>query len=92
MKTMAILDENNIVVNVIVCNDDELDTPNQLTYTEANPAFIGGDYVDGYFYPEQPYPSWIRDQGKWISPIPYPDDNKKYVWNEINQTWDLVNG
>lgn len=68
MINKAMLDENNIVINILVCNDDEADTRNLITYTNNNPAYIGGDYVDGFFYPEKPAPNWLRDNGKWINP------------------------
>jgi hypothetical protein len=43
------------------------------------------------FYQLQPYPSWLlnEDTCQWESPIPYPDDDKRYKWNEENQSWDL---
>lgn len=45
------------------------------------------------FIPPQPFPSWTLNEQtcQWDSPIPYPDDNKYYQWNEETQTWDLVN-
>jgi hypothetical protein len=90
-KTMAILNENNIVINIAVFNNDQDETDTLITYTNANPAQIGGDYFEGYFYHPQPYPSWTRDKGQWISPIPYPDDLENYyVWNETDQSWDLI--
>jgi hypothetical protein len=41
------------------------------------------------FIPPQPYPSWKLDTDTclWESPIPYPDDNKEYIWNESEQEW-----
>lgn len=88
-KTMAVLDENDKVINIITCNEDELDTETQVTYTDANPAYIGGDYVDGYFYSEQPYPSWTRDNGTWQPPTPMPTDGQIYIWDEATLTWEL---
>ena len=43
------------------------------------------------FYQPQPYPSWLlnEDTCQWESPIPYPDDDERYKWNEENQSWDL---
>jgi hypothetical protein len=43
------------------------------------------------FYQPQPYPSWLlnEDSCQWESPIPRPDDDKRYKWNEENQSWDL---
>ena len=44
------------------------------------------------FYASQPYPSWTlnEDSCQWDSPVPYPDDDKIYTWNEENQDWDLI--
>lgn len=84
---MAIL-ENNVVTNIVVCEDDEPETSNFVTYTNENPAYIGGDYVDGYFYSLKPFPSWLRDnKGGWIAPIPKPNDNDFYSWDEDAQGW-----
>jgi len=88
-KNVAIF-ENDKVINIIIVNDDYELNANEIIYTNDNPAFIGGDYVDGYFYIKQPYPSWTRLEGKWIPPIPYPD-NGRYVWNESTLSWDLIN-
>jgi len=86
-KNMAIIDENNIVVNIICCNDFEVETETQICYTDINPAYIGGDYVEGYFYPPQPYSSWTRNKGIWEAPTPYPTDDKLYKWNELTTSW-----
>jgi hypothetical protein len=52
------------------------------TYDEARDAFI----------PPQTYPSWILEEEtcQWIPPISFPEDGKKYVWNENNQSWEEV--
>jgi hypothetical protein len=41
------------------------------------------------FIPPTPYPSWILNEETclWESPVPYPDDNKMYIWNEQEQEW-----
>ena len=82
---------NNIVINIIVADSSEEANKvgNVIEYTDENPAVIGGDYVDGYFYEIQPYPSWTRDKGIWVAPIPRPNDGKFYTWNEDTLTWDL---
>ena len=56
-----------------------------------NYAGIGFKYdkeLDAFISP-QPYPSWKlnTDTCLWESPIPYPDDNKQYIWNESEQEW-----
>ena len=52
------------------------------TYDEDRDAFI----------PPKPFNSWILNEQTclWESPIPMPQDNNKYNWNEINQNWDIV--
>ena len=52
------------------------------TYDEDRDAFI----------PKKPFNSWIlnEDTCLWEAPIPYPQDNNRYNWNEQNQSWDLT--
>ena len=42
------------------------------------------DATKDAFIPSQPYPSWklVEDTCQWNSPIAYPDDGKKYYWDE----------
>jgi hypothetical protein len=44
------------------------------------------------FIPKKPYNSWIlnEDTCLWESPIPFPQDNNLYSWNEENKSWDLI--
>ena len=86
MKLFALVNESNVVLNVSIA-DDNWTTEGWVEYNETNPAFIGGDLVDGYFYPPQPYPSWTRFQGNWNSPTPYPTDDKLYTWDEATTSW-----
>lgn len=39
--------------------------------------------------PISPYPSWTFDEesGMWVPPIPYPDDDGLYDWDEESQNW-----
>jgi hypothetical protein len=56
-----------------------------------NYAGIGYTYdpVDDAFISPQPFPSWILNSNKhWEAPLPYPQDDKMYVWNEETQSWD----
>ena len=53
-------------------------------------AAIGGSYdrVNDVFIVAQPYPSWSLDENfDWQAPVPYPDDNGDYGWDEDNQQW-----
>jgi len=41
------------------------------------------------FIPPKPYASWILDEETclWNAPTPYPQDNKRYNWNEDTLSW-----
>ena len=65
------------------------------TPLRKNHAGIGYTYDedrDAFIPPKPNLPSWILNEStcNWESPIPYPQDNKKYNWNEQNQSWDLI--
>lgn len=59
-----------------------------------NYASIGGtyDYANDAFIPRQPYPSWILSMVTftWEPPVPYPNDGKKYLWDEATHQWVLI--
>lgn len=44
------------------------------------------------FIPPKPYASWVLNEEtfSWNAPIAYPQDSKRYNWNEDNQSWDLI--
>jgi hypothetical protein len=86
-KNCAVVSDTGEVINIVVCRDDEPETANVIAYTDTNPAYIGGDYVEGYFYPPQPYPSWTRSEGQWVAPVSMPDDGGRYQWDEDLQEW-----
>jgi len=50
------------------------------------------DSNNDVFYEQQPFASWTLDQTTWHwkPPIPYPDDENVYQWNEETQSWDVV--
>ena len=51
------------------------------TYNEENDVFI----------PPQPFPSWtLNEDFDWQAPVPYPEDDAEYYWDEENQTWVLM--
>lgn len=41
------------------------------------------------FIPPKPHDSWILDTNDyvWKSPVPYPTDEKFYIWNEQSLSW-----
>lgn len=66
------------------------------TPLRKNFAQIGGHYdadADA-FYSIQPFPSWIlnTDSYIWEAPIPMPNDDNYYYWNETDQQWVLIDG
>lgn len=40
--------------------------------------------------PSQPYDSWTWDGEQWTSPMPYPDNGKKYIWNDTTKSWEYI--
>jgi len=59
-----------------------------------NHAGIGYQYDQqrDAFIPPKPFNSWIlnEDTCNWNAPIPRPNDENMYSWNEDNQSWDLI--
>jgi hypothetical protein len=59
-----------------------------------NFAGIGFKYyeeLDAFVQPS-PYPSWVlnEDTARWEAPVPYPDDDLMYQWNEEITDWEPV--
>jgi hypothetical protein len=50
-----------------------------FTYDEVRDAFI----------PPKPFESWIlhEETCQWDSPVPYPNDDKAYKWDEPTLSW-----
>ena len=70
-------------------------TPDGGTALRKNYAGVGFTYDSGRdaFYEPKPYPSWTLEESTcvWVCPIALPGDlkdDKRYTWNEENQTWD----
>lgn len=44
------------------------------------------------FMDPKPYPSWSLDTETffWVPPIPMPNDDLSYEWNEETTSWDVV--
>lgn len=51
---------------------------------------VGWEEFEDGLRPPAPYASWSWDGEKWISPVPYPDDENFYEWNEDTESWDQV--
>ena len=45
------------------------------------------DADEDIFISPQPYPSWIRSGSFWNAPIPKPNDQNFYEWDELNLSW-----
>ena len=93
---------NNLVTQVIVAEQDFINSGAvgdsflwvQTSYNgnfRKNYAGVGMTYdsVRDAFIAPQPHPSWIlnEDTCQWDSPVPYPDDGKKYSWDEDTTSW-----
>ena len=87
-KDVAVISDSGEVVAINVHMDDYELAPNELLVT--GPAYIGGTFDSGYFYPPQPYPSWVKDEGVWAAPTPKPEEGL-WIWNEENQEWQEIN-
>ena len=50
-----------------------------FTYDAAKDAFI----------PPKPFNSWLLDEDTclWNAPVAYPDDGKRYTWDEDTTAW-----
>jgi hypothetical protein len=59
-----------------------------------NYAGIGYKYDEDLdaFIPPQPFLSWTLNEEtcSWEPPIPYPTDQRFYLWNEQDTSWNLV--
>ena len=61
------------------------------TPLRGNYAGIGYTYdvtLDAFLAPK-PYASWVLNKTtfSWNAPIPQPNDNKRYEWNEEKKQW-----
>lgn len=61
------------------------------TPLRKNYAGIGYTYdkTRDAFIPPKPYASWtlVEDTCQWIAPSTYPDDGKRYEWDEDTTSW-----
>ena len=88
---------NGIVTDVIVADQSFINGLSNSTDWVENTSSVAGigynyDASTTTFYPPQPFPSWIlnTDTYTWESPITYPTDDKNYIWDENNQTWEEI--
>ena len=64
------------------------------TPLRGNFAGIGYTYdrTNDVFYEPKPYASWTLNQTTWTwdAPTAYPNDDKKYKWNESTTSWVVI--
>lgn len=65
--------------------------PDQSKAYRKNYAGLGYTYDEtrDAFIPPQPYPSWVLDEFSctWSAPVPHPNDDKIYRWDEEAGDW-----
>lgn len=59
-----------------------------------NYAGIGYTYdkIRDAFIPPRQFSTWILNEDTcfWEPPIPYPDDGKAYIWDNVEIRWELI--
>ncbi len=57
----------------------------------AGIGYIYDSTRDAFIAPK-PYPSWLLDEQtcQWVAPIPMPDDEKPYNWDENTISWVAI--
>jgi len=101
MSHFAKIDNNNIVTEVIVAEQDFINSGVvgdsflwvQTSYNNnfrKQYAGIGYTYdkANDVFISPQQYPSWTLDADfTWQPPTPYPTDDLMYSWDEDTTSW-----
>ena len=105
MSHFAKIDSNNIVTEVIVAEQDFINSGLvgdsflwvQTSYNKnfrKNFANVGYTYdkTRDAFIPPKEFDSWTLNETTclWEPPVECPDDGKHYKWNETDKTWDEV--
>ena len=105
MSHFAEVDKDGMVLRVIVAEQDFINSGVvgdsfrwvQTSYNgnfRKNYAGIGYLYDsnrDAFIGPRE-YVSWILNETtcRWEPPVAYPDDGKRYAWNEATTSWDEI--
>jgi hypothetical protein len=102
MAHYAMLDENNIVVQVIVGKNEGEDGVDWEQYYGGKRTSYHGNIRKNYagigykydaqrdaFIPPQPFPSWVlnEDTCLWDALTPMPTDGQRYHWDEATTSW-----
>jgi hypothetical protein len=66
--------------------EEDSGTPLRKNYAGVSYIY---DSVKDAFYTPQPYPSWTLNDTTclWEAPVAYPDDDKRYSWDEDTTSW-----
>lgn len=71
--------------------DSNEPSADQTKALRKNYAGIGFTYdrTRDAFIPPKPYASWVLNETTclWDSPVPYPTDGKRYMWDEATTSW-----
>ena len=90
MKKYAILDGENVINLIEYGNDPGNPVPGfdgHIVAVETETAGPGWTYVNNVFIAPQPYESWSLINNVWTPPVPLPDNEKRYVWDELTLSW-----
>ena len=104
MSHFAKIDSNNVVTEVIVAEQDFINSGKvgdsflwvQTSYNHnfrKQYAGIGLTYdkTNDVFVSPKPHPSWTLDGSfDWQPPTAMPEDGKFYNWNESKKAWDEI--
>lgn len=100
MSIYAKINNLNIVEQVIIANSKEWCENNlggkwvRTFKNKDNKNYAGKGFIyypdKDNFSPPKPYESWILNEKlNWDPPIPYPDTDKFYIWDENKKNWIL---
>lgn len=89
VQDILIVDPNDLTIEQTLVELKQSDFAIEVDDNDYQ-AKIDGHYIDGKFYDIKHYPSWIRndEHRNWEAPIPYPNDGKRYQWNEDMLNWE----
>ena len=67
-------------------DEEDSGTPLRKNYASVGYTY---DSAKDAFYAPQPFPSWTLDEDTcyWEAPVAYPDDDKRYSWDEDTTAW-----
>lgn len=93
-KTYALV-KNNVVTNIVVIDDSDNETIQQIkkefnldyVVETTEKTQINGTYDGLLFWIEKPFESWVKGDTDWIAPLEKPSNDKPYEWNEASLSW-----